>query len=338
MIIDVKAATHVGMVRELNEDSFVENPEAGTWAVADGMGGHEAGEVASGAVVESLSQLGPASSFEECVENLQRSITEVNRKLVEQSVNYPRERVPGTTVAALAIRGRQGAVVWAGDSRVYRKRDGALEQLTRDHSHVQDLVDRQLIRADEAESHPMANVITRAVGIEDPVQLDTRLFEVREGDQFVLCSDGLSRLVGSPEMAEMLENPDRDEVVQSLLHTALVRGAPDNVTLIYVHCRGDEAADAAATEEGDSEATVVMDRAFVAASAAPAGPAEPGANAGPASGQGTGDGTGARDGSQDERSELEDMGFDTADFAEEVFKTPDDDFEDLDWDEDEKPA
>jgi serine/threonine protein phosphatase PrpC len=240
MTIETKSATHVGMVRELNEDSFVENPAAGLWAVADGMGGHEAGEVASKAVVDSLAGMLPAGNFDEALHRAQFNLSNANAELVQQSVNYPRDRVPGTTVVALLIHGDKGAVIWAGDSRIYRKRGPVFEQLSRDHSHVQDLVDRHLIREDEAESHPMANVITRAVGIEDPMEFDTRIIDLQENDQFVLCSDGLSRLVTNDEMDHILENHSDDEIVQSLLHTALVRGAPDNVTLIYVNFLGPE--------------------------------------------------------------------------------------------------
>jgi serine/threonine protein phosphatase PrpC len=134
----------------------------------------------------------------------------------------------------LIIKGDQGAIVWAGDSRIYRRRDQVVTQLTRDHSHVQDLVEQGVILESEAESHPMANVITRAVGISDPLELDSMWIDVRSDDQFLLCSDGLSRLVTNEELGSMMANKDSEEVTQSLLHTALVRGARDNVTLICV--------------------------------------------------------------------------------------------------------
>lgn len=228
------AATHVGMVREINEDSFIDKNEVGLWAVADGMGGHEAGEVASQAVVRALADIENASNFEESLEEVRRQLEAVNYQLVDSSKNFPPNRVPGTTVAALLIHDKQGATLWAGDSRIYRKRNGVIKLLTKDHSHVQSLLDRDLISPEDAEKHPMANVITRAIGIEDPVRIDIRTFKVLRGDQFLLCSDGLSRLVQSFEMADLLKNQDKDEIVQSLLRAALDRGAPDNVTLIYV--------------------------------------------------------------------------------------------------------
>jgi len=247
MKIISQAATHVGMVRELNEDAFLDKPDAGTWAVADGMGGHESGEVASQAVVTSIDKMDQGESFQASLEKLQGLVLKANEELVNDAERFTRNRQPGSTVVSLLIQDEQGATVWAGDSRLYRRRFGTFEQLTRDHSHVQELVDNDLIRPDEAEKHPMANVITRAVGIDVPLDIDTRTFQVLDGDQFLLCSDGLSRLVADDEINEMMANPDPEEVVQSLLHTALVRGAPDNVTIVYVAC-GD-------TEDGS---TIVM--------------------------------------------------------------------------------
>jgi len=234
MAFKSSAVTHVGMVRKLNEDAFAERTDIGVWAVADGMGGHEAGEVASEMVTNYIKNLSLNSGFEEMLESVQQSIEAANSELVAQSAAYDTQRVPGSTVVALLINGEQGAVMWCGDSRIYRRRDRQIEQLTRDHSHVQDLVDQNIIRAEDAESHPMANVITRAVGIQEPLELESRLITVRPTDQFLLCSDGLSRLVSNQEIETMMANKNSEEVTQSLLHTALVRGAPDNVTLICV--------------------------------------------------------------------------------------------------------
>jgi serine/threonine protein phosphatase PrpC len=254
MAFKSSAATHVGMVRKLNEDAFAERTDIGVWTVADGMGGHEAGEVASKAVTTHIAELGSADTFEERLESVQQSIIAANRELLAEADAYNTQRVPGSTVVVLIIDEDKGAVVWCGDSRIYRRRDRQVEQLTRDHSHVQDLVDQNIIRAEDAESHPMANVITRAVGISEPVETEYKLIEVRSGDQFLLCSDGLSRLVSEEEIESMMANRDSEEVTQSLLHTALVRGAPDNVTLICVK----ECPDAAMVS-ADDEATVIIE-------------------------------------------------------------------------------
>jgi serine/threonine protein phosphatase PrpC len=253
MVFKSSAITHVGMVRKLNEDAYGERSDIGVWVVADGMGGHAAGEVASKAVTDAINGLGHANSFDEMHAAVKRSLRSANRRLLEQADNYQDERVPGATVVVLIIDGTQGAVVWCGDSRIYRCSDQQLVQLTRDHSHVQELVDQGLIKAEDAESHSMANVITRAIGIVDPVEIDSRLMEVEPDDQFLLCSDGLSRMVSDQEIEVIMANKNSEETVQSLLHTALVRGATDNVTIICVQKNDEEDGDAF-----DDEATVVQ--------------------------------------------------------------------------------
>lgn len=228
------AATHVGMVRKVNQDSYAERSDIGVWVVADGMGGHEAGEVASATVTDCIKNLGPVESLADMIRSVEDGIQSANKFLLDQASSYDSPRVPGSTVVVLIINGDQGALVWAGDSRIYRRRDDKVELITRDHSHVQDLVEQGVIEEDEAESHPMANVITRAVGISHPLELETKTINIRSDDQFLLCSDGLSRLVSNEEIQSMMSNKDGEEVAQSLLHTALVRGARDNVTLICV--------------------------------------------------------------------------------------------------------
>jgi serine/threonine-protein phosphatase Stp1 len=230
------SATHVGMVRQLNEDSFTSRDDLGLWAVADGMGGHQAGDLASQNVTEALKKIAKSRDIGELLHATRLAIRKANSYLISLASQYDSTRLPGSTVAALLICGSEAAVVWAGDSRIYRLRNRLAEQITRDHSHVQELVDQQLIQPEEAESHPMANVITRAVGIEDPLELDVLNFDVLDGDRFLLCSDGLSRLVSLEEIQNLLQTQELEESVQSLLHTALVRGAPDNVTIVSVEC------------------------------------------------------------------------------------------------------
>jgi len=234
MIFTSNAVTHIGKVRKLNEDSYAERPDIGVWLVADGMGGHAAGEVASLAVADAIKGLQPCHDFETLYEAVKVSLRNVNHLLREQSADFVAKRVPGSTVVVLVIAGSQGAVVWVGDSRIYRYRDQRLLQLTRDHSYVQSLVDQGLIDAEEAESHRMSNIITRAIGIAEPVELDSQTIEVQPGDQFLLCSDGLNRVVPNAEIESIMGSGSRDEVVQSLLQNALAGGAPDNVTIICV--------------------------------------------------------------------------------------------------------
>jgi serine/threonine protein phosphatase PrpC len=241
MTFKSSAATHVGMVRKLNEDSMLEMPEAGVWIVADGMGGHSAGDVASQTITGLVSQIEPLEDFEDLLDDVKLRIQDANTRLIAQYSDVDQNRSPGSTVVALMIKGNQGAIVWAGDSRIYRYRDHQLVQLTRDHSHVQDLVDQNMIKQQDAESHPMANVITRAVGIFDYVELDSIRFSVEPNDQFILCSDGLSRLASSEEIAETIEQSDNfsDQLVETLINMALDRGAPDNVTVICVRTPGE---------------------------------------------------------------------------------------------------
>jgi serine/threonine protein phosphatase PrpC len=222
------------MVRKLNEDSYISRDDIGLWAVADGMGGHQAGDMASQKVVSYLQAVPGGSDISELLHATRMALNEANSELISLDSQYDSDRVPGSTVAALLIHGENAAVVWAGDSRIYRLRNGYAEQITRDHSHVQDLVDQQLISAEEAESHPLANVITRAVGIENPLDLDSIHFQVTAGDQYLLCSDGLSRLLSLEEMQDLMQTQELEESVQTMLQTALVRGAPDNVTVISV--------------------------------------------------------------------------------------------------------
>ena len=234
MRFNSNAVTHIGLVRELNEDAYAERSDIGVWVVADGMGGHAAGEVASKAVTDSILSLSRQDNFDEMLEAVKHCLKETNRQLRKQADALALIRAPGSTVVVLIINGFQGAVVWAGDSRVYRCRDRKLTQLTRDHSHVQSLVDQGLIKAEEAESHPLVNIITRAIGILEPVDLDTRPFDVKPGDQFLLCSDGLCRMVSNQEIESALINMSSEDAVQSLLQSALDKGATDNVTLIHV--------------------------------------------------------------------------------------------------------
>lgn len=231
-----QAVTHVGKVRTLNEDAWFGRDEDGLWAVADGMGGHDAGDMASRTIVETLAGFQPAARFADSRERLMSALQAANRSLAAETRHGAHFRQPGSTVVALLIQDGQGMVAWAGDSRAYRLRGDNLQQLTRDHSHVQDLLDNELIEHEDVEKHPMANVITRAVGIEVPVEIDTLEFRVEHGDRYLLCSDGLSRVLDDQSLARAVIDGEEGEVVPSLLEATLERGAPDNVTIVLVRC------------------------------------------------------------------------------------------------------
>ncbi|MEO5640667.1 MAG: protein phosphatase 2C domain-containing protein [Sphingomicrobium sp.] len=224
--------THVGLRRKINEDSVLECTERGLWAVADGMGGHEAGEVASAMVVAALAALPVTDSLESDTANAVAAMVRVNQELIELARSDMPSRTIGSTVVGLLIRDGQFRCFWAGDSRAYRVRLGMIRQLTRDHSLVQDLVQAGMITPEEAHHHPNANVITRAVGAAETLVVETVGGEVRPGDQFLLASDGLTRVVDDAEMRDELAELDPSEAAGKLLDAVLARGAPDNVSLI----------------------------------------------------------------------------------------------------------
>jgi serine/threonine-protein phosphatase Stp1 len=235
VVFECVSRTHVGLRRKVNEDSMLVLTDRGLWAVADGMGGHEAGDVASSKVVEALGLLPAASGLDELVEQAVFALHGVNRDLIALAESGAKRTI-GTTVVGLAISGGQFRSFWAGDSRAYRVRDGAIEQLTRDHSLVQDLVEAGMLDSEGARDHPNSNLITRAVGVAEDLKVDTVSGDARAGDQFLLASDGLTRLVEDRELAEELGSKPPVEAADRLIDMVLSRGAPDNVTIIITRC------------------------------------------------------------------------------------------------------
>jgi len=225
--------THVGMVRKLNEDACLELAGHGIWAVADGMGGHAAGDFASQSVVDALAAIPKPLSLGALVGEVHQHLQAVNQRLSDEA-GKRREQVIGSTVAVLLAYGNHAVSVWAGDSRVYRYRQGELAQLTRDHSQIEELVAQGLISREQAEHHPSSNVITRAVGVADKLRLDTDMYEVQQGDAFLLCSDGLYNEVNDHEIMESLAVGDCQYSCDLLVDRALARGARDNVTVVVV--------------------------------------------------------------------------------------------------------
>jgi len=206
--------------------------DRGLWAVADGMGGHDAGDVASAKVTEALLRLPIVYGLDELVESAIVALKRVNHELIALAGSDDVQRTIGSTVVGLAVADGQFRCFWAGDSRAYRIRDEQIAQLTRDHSLVQDLVDAGMLTPQEAENHPNASVITRAVGVIEELKIDTVSGDVRSGDQFLLASDGLTRVVDDRELAAELTSRPPAEAVERLIDTVLSRGAPDNVSII----------------------------------------------------------------------------------------------------------
>lgn len=208
--------------------------DRGLWAVADGMGGHDAGDVASAKVTEALVRIPIVYGLDNLVEAAIAALQRVNHELIEMGGPTEARRTIGSTVVGLAIANDQFRCFWAGDSRAYRIRDGQIMQLSRDHSMVQDLVDAGLVDPDEAHNHPNANVITRAVGVVEELRIDTVSGDAKAGDRFLLASDGLTRLVDDAELLAILTSDSAVAAAEKLIETTLSRGAPDNVTMIIV--------------------------------------------------------------------------------------------------------
>jgi len=229
------ALTHVGSVRKMNEDAIFVNEAAGLWAVADGMGGHEAGDVASQMVVHALQNIPNHTRLSQFVENVEQALLEVNRRIQQHSEMILENRILGSTIVLLIIRGGVGVGLWAGDSRLYRTRsDHQLERLTRDHSRVEELISSGMILPEQAKHHPEANIITRAVGAGGDLFIDHCVFQVLPGDNFLLCSDGLYNCLSEADIVDQLKQPDVQQSAQGLIDQALVNVANDNISAVVV--------------------------------------------------------------------------------------------------------
>lgn len=223
--------THVGCVRAVNEDAIYHDADGICWAVADGMGGHGHGDMAAGMAVAALSEM---TSFDAPAVALRHAVATANDRIFAHA---QRERLGpiGTTLVAAVVRAGMAHVVWVGDSRAYRWRHGHLEALTRDHSVVQDLIDRGHIVEAEAEAHPQRHVVTRAVGVRPMVQADYVASAVVPGDRLLLCSDGLTACVDETDIETLLgADAPAETICSDLVETALSKGAPDNVSVAIV--------------------------------------------------------------------------------------------------------
>lgn len=226
------AVTHVGKVRKVNEDAYLERPDLGLWAVADGVGGASAGDRASGLVVEALGQVRSPTAAATFLAEVRDKLQQVNGQLQREAARTG--RMSASTVVALLAFGQHFACTWAGDSRLYLLRDYRLQQISRDHSEVQELVDQGVLTAEQARTHPRANVVTRAVGAHDKLALDMVQDRLRRDDLFLLCSDGLTKMLDDREIAVLLSDRPVEMSVDMLVDAALERGATDNVTVVGV--------------------------------------------------------------------------------------------------------
>jgi len=236
MRVTAAAATDVGLVREGNEDSYL--TEGPLFAVADGMGGHRGGEVASQLAVETLEKL-----FKEGAGDLPDQVQEANRVVFERSVLDRKVAGMGTTLTAALVEGDRVRLAHVGDSRAYLLRDGQLRLLTEDHTLVHRMVSEGEISKEEAETHPQRSVLTRALGVDTVVDVDDDSLQVRPGDRLLLCTDGLTSMVSEDEIEDVLRTvPDPQEAAQRLVRMANEAGGVDNTTVVILDFSDDAAA------------------------------------------------------------------------------------------------
>ena len=229
---DFGAASHEGRVRTNNEDAYCTRPADGLFAVADGMGGHENGEWASAAIVAALNAVELPGDFDGAWSVVGETLHAANATIWQEA--QARGLQMGSTVVVLLVRGERFAVLWVGDSRAYLSRGGMLVRLSHDHTQVQEMLDRGLLTAADAENHPMGHVLARAMGVRGVVEVDVVSDEIEPGDVFLLCSDGLTARVDDHEIGTMLAGRDHADRPRMLIDLTLSRGAPDNVTVITV--------------------------------------------------------------------------------------------------------
>jgi protein phosphatase len=250
MKISYKALTDVGRKRKGNEDSLYVNPEQNLFVVADGMGGHAAGEVASRVAVDSINEFICLTSGDEEItwpfgldENisydgnrLKTAVRYANRKVLEATREKSEYEGMATTVAAVLVDDSTAILAHVGDSRIYRYRDGALAQLTSDHSWINEQIQSGLISADQARTHPLRNVVTRALGGKADCQVEMQAHDMEAGDILILCSDGLTTMMPDEEIGRVVQSADGDlaGAAHALVSAANERGGEDNITVVLV--------------------------------------------------------------------------------------------------------
>ncbi len=224
------AATELGFVRSVNEDAHLDAREKNIWVVADGMGGHSYGDEASRTIVDQLISFNPSEHPKSSVHDIRDRLVQANTICRQRGQG----QVMGSTVAALYVHDPYCFFLWVGDSRIYRLRGDTLEQLTEDHSFVQELVTLGELRKEDMEQHPSSHIITRAVGVHDDLQLAIDHALAEPGDRYLICSDGLYKDVTEDEIAEAMNRISIDDALKTMVDLALERGGRDNTTAIVV--------------------------------------------------------------------------------------------------------
>jgi len=226
------ARTHRGNYRPCNEDA-VHCADSNVWAVADGMGGHDAGDLASQAIVDALADIAPPQTLVDRVDWIEDQLLWVDRQLHKRAAAMGPGTVIGSTVVSFTVEAATGVVLWAGDSRLYRLRNGQLDLVTRDHNPIVDLLDVGAVSEEEAMATD-TNVVTRAVGGAKPLDLDVAVFDVAPDDTLLLCSDGLYRELDEQELIDVLGLADLDSAADLMVERVLARPARDNLSLVLL--------------------------------------------------------------------------------------------------------
>lgn len=225
--------SHVGNVRELNEDISYSNPEAGLWAVADGMGGHDAGELASRAVADALAAMPVADGAQDLNAHVFEALQFANGAILALAAERGKGAI-GTTVVVLLTFQNAFRCLWSGDSRAYLLRGDKLHRITKDHTEVQELIDRGVLSAADAENYHRRNVILHAIGVDGELYLDHVDGNILPGDTFILCSDGLTGHVSDLEILKIAYGLRPEQICTELLDLTLRRGGNDNVTITAI--------------------------------------------------------------------------------------------------------
>lgn len=235
--------SHPGHVRTCNEDAYLALPALGLWVVADGMGGYAAGDIASQLLVNTLAkamQNTETKEWSHTVQTLQNAINATNQALLHEITLRSSSDLMGCTMVAVLCRDQRCACFWVGDARLYLYRGGRLYQITRDHSLVQEWINSGMLSEEEAREHPQRHVVTRAIGVEDQLDIDTVQFDLQHNDVLLLCSDGVYNELPDERLTTLLKSSSIQQktlvqaLVEGVIHAVLNTSAKDNATLVAV--------------------------------------------------------------------------------------------------------
>lgn len=232
-MIASSSMTHTGSIRKLNEDAMIAIPEAGLWAVADGMGGHEAGDYASRCLISHLYEIASHFQGQTLAKKIPEAIQKANQELFELSHSQNNKSIIGTTIVVLVLENDRYHCFWSGDSRCYLLRGNQLQPITRDHTEAEEL----LAKGYTIEQFPdpsTAAMLTYAVGVDETAHIDYTTDYIYESDRFLLCTDGITKIYSDSDIAKKIAENNIDQINQQFLAGALDAGAPDNLTSIIV--------------------------------------------------------------------------------------------------------